>query len=141
MPGVAVRWAQALPFVCLMCVAINQTRLVFTESMSPWSGGGFGMFSTTDAATDRHLHVYEVTSRLRRELNVPAELDDAIRRALTLPSEPQLRVLAALLTEHLARSSTRSIEIQVWSTHYETADLRPQSRVLRFYRADEIAKH
>ena len=141
MPGVVVRWAQALPFVCLMCVAINQTRLVFTESLSPWSGGGFGMFSTTDAATDRHLHVYEVTSRLRRELNVPAELDDAVRRALTLPSERQLRVLAALLTEHLGRASTRSIEIQVWSNHYETADLRPQSRVLRFYRADEIAKH
>jgi hypothetical protein len=124
-----------------MCVAINQTRLVFTESLSPWSGGGFGMFSTTDAATDRHLHVYQVTSRLRRELNLPAELDDAVRRALTLPSERQLRMLAALLTEHLGRVSNRSIEIQVWSNHYETADLRPQSRVLRFYRADEIAKH
>jgi hypothetical protein len=124
-----------------MCVAINQTRLVFTESLSPWSGGGFGMFSTTDAATDRHLHVFEVTSRLRRELNVTAELDDAVRRALTLPSERQLRVLAALLTEHLGRASTRDIEIQVWSNRYETADLRPQSRLLRYYRADDVAKH
>ena len=141
MPGVAVRWAQALPLVCLMCVATNQARLVYTEGLSPWSGGGFGMFSTTDAATDRHLHIYAVTPRLRRELAVPAELDDAVRRALTLPSERQLRALAALLTERVAQASPRSIEIQVWSNHYETADLRPQSRVLRFYRADEIAKH
>lgn len=131
---------QILPLICLMCIALNQTRLVVSEALSPWSGGGFGMFSTTDAGSDRHLHVYELTPAFRRELALPPELDDDVRRVLTLPSNGQLRRLATLLAERLTPAPTGGIEIQVWSNRYDAADLRPQSRLLRAYRADDAAR-
>ncbi|MGI9327048.1 MAG: hypothetical protein ACR2PZ_17655 [Pseudomonadales bacterium] len=140
MPKLLVRWAQALPIVCLLCVALNQARLVYNDDLSPWSGGGFGMFSTTDAATDRHLHVYQTTAALRRELAVPYELADAVRSVLALPGDRQMRYLITALTEHGLIASGSSIEIQVWSKRYDRERLRPQSRVLRHYRSDDGAK-
>lgn len=130
------RLAQALPVVCLLCVALNQAYLVFSEGLSPWSGGGFGMFSTTDAVTDRHLHIYESTPALRRELAAPAELEDDIRGALALPSARQLQKLAALLREQLAVPSSSGLEIHVWSRQYAPGNLTPESRLLRQHRAD-----
>jgi hypothetical protein len=127
---------QALPVVCLLCVALNQAYLVFTEGLSPWSGGGFGMFSTTDAVTDRHLHIYETSPALRRELAVPAALEDDIGRALALPNERQLQTLAELLREQLAVPSSSGLEIQVWSRQYAPGNLTPKSRLLRQHRAD-----
>jgi hypothetical protein len=134
-----IHLAQALPVILLLCVALNQLRLVFTQELSPWSGGGFGMFSTTDAATDRHLHAYESTPALRRELALPAEFEDDIRRALALPSERQLRSLAELLREELGVPSTSGLEILVWSNQYAAASLTPHSRLLRHYRAGDAA--
>jgi hypothetical protein len=128
--------AQVLPVVCLFCVALNQAYLVFTQGLSPWSGGGFGMFSTTDAVTDRHLHIYESTPALRRELAVPVGLEDDISRALALPSERRLQILSALLREQLAVPSTSGLEILVWSRQYAPGNLTPQSRLLRQYRGD-----
>jgi hypothetical protein len=58
--------AQLLPVLLLLCVALHQLRLVYTTDLSPWSGGGFGMFSTTDAPSDRHLYIYELKPSLRR---------------------------------------------------------------------------
>jgi hypothetical protein len=132
---------QLLPVLCLVCVALNQLRLVAFEQLSPWSGGGFGMFSTTDAATDRHIHVYEITPAWRREVRVPFEFEDTLRRALALPGDAQLENLTAQLIEQgfIARGS--SVEIQVWANRYDSADLRPQSVPIRLYRADDTSAY
>jgi hypothetical protein len=125
---------QALPVAILLCVAVNQVRLAFNQNLSPWSGGGFGMFSTTDAATDRHLHIYESSPAMRRELLVPAEFEDAARRALALPNDRWLRSLAVRMDEHFAISSASNLEIQVWSNHYDAETLQPHSQLLGHYR-------
>ncbi len=39
-----------LPPLCLIGVALVQLGLASAASLSPWLGGGFGMFSTTDSA-------------------------------------------------------------------------------------------
>ena len=49
-------WAQWLPSLLLVSVALHQVFLVHHTQLSPWLGGGFGMFSTTDVGTARHLH-------------------------------------------------------------------------------------
>jgi hypothetical protein len=124
----------------LLCVAVNQARLVFNEDLSPWSGGGFGMFSTTDAATDRHLHIYETTPALRRELSVPVDYEDDVRRALALPTERWLQLLAVRMGERFAIPSTSGLEIQVWSNRYQAETLQPRSRLLRHYRLHDAAR-
>ena len=129
-----VQRVQALPVVILLCVAVNQAQLVFNEGLSPWSGGGFGMFSTTDAATDRHLHIYETSPAMRRELSVPAEYEDDMRRALALPSDRWLQPLAVLMSARFVVPSTSGLEIQVWSRRYEAATLQPRGQLLRHYR-------
>jgi hypothetical protein len=43
-----VAWRAALPVALLLAVAGVQVTLTRTSGLSPWKGGGFGMFSTTD---------------------------------------------------------------------------------------------
>lgn len=131
------RRVQWLPVLLLVCVAANQHRLVYTENISPWSGGGFGMFSTTDAATDRHLHIYELSSSLRRELSLPFGLEEEARRALALPSQPRLHRLQCRLRDMLAIEPGSEIEIQIWSRYYDRESLRPYNHLLRHYRSPD----
>ena len=46
------RW---LPAIILVSIAGNQVRLVHSRDLSPWRGGGFGLFSTIDRATERRI--------------------------------------------------------------------------------------
>jgi hypothetical protein len=130
---------QWLPVFLLVLVALNQQRLAHTSDLSPWSGGGFGMFSTTDAPTDRHLHIYELNPSLRRELWLPEGLEDEGRRALALPSEHRLRKLTELIRASMALPAETSIEIHIWARRYSPEDLRPESYLLGHYR-DEPAR-
>ena len=48
----AARW---LPAIILVSIAGNQVRLVHSRDLSPWRGGGFGLFSTIDRAAERRI--------------------------------------------------------------------------------------
>ena len=50
------RWLWFLPSALLILVAVNQVWLAYSEDLSPWKGGGFGMFASTDTSGARHLH-------------------------------------------------------------------------------------
>ena len=41
-------WRALLPVALLMAVATVQVILATAAGLTPWKGGGFGMFSTTD---------------------------------------------------------------------------------------------
>ena len=86
-PGVGEqkRIFRSLPITLLVIVAAIQVALVRGAGLSPWSGGGFGMFSTLDHGSRRHLHAFIVRPGLRREVLPPAALADEVKRALTLP--------------------------------------------------------
>jgi hypothetical protein len=134
-PGVrrsGARWLVLLPSALLLLVAGRQIALTRSDGLSPWSGGGFGMFSTTDAGATRHLHAFALRPGLRRELD-PARLDpDRLRRVLTLPSESNLRDVA----EELASFPTpdhgpaSGVAVQVWHTRFDPDTLAPDSRIL-----------
>ncbi len=47
-----------LPPAVLVAVAVVQVGLTATTDLSPWKGGGFGMFATTDSARFRTLRYY-----------------------------------------------------------------------------------
>ena len=117
----------------LVAVATTQLWLAARSDLSPWSGGGFGMFSTLDHATRRHLHVYQVRPGLRREIAPPPALREEVRRSLTLPSEARLRRLALEIAKvpTADHGEPLAVQIQVWHTRFDPATLTPASAILR----------
>jgi hypothetical protein len=122
-----------LPACVLVLVAANQHRLAHTEDISPWSGGGFGMFSSTDAPNNRHLHAFVQNEGIRREVAIPAELEVAVRRATTLPTRRRLERLGEQLAslESDGRIRWDEIELQVWALTYEPETLLPAGRLVK----------
>jgi hypothetical protein len=124
LPDGIARW---LPGIILVVVALNQLRLAHTHQLSPWSGGGFGMFSTTDSPARRHIHAFLDADGIRRELVIPPELAEDARRAAALPTRDRLR----RFTDRVAGSELdgpirwQSIEIQVWGTRFDTDPALP----------------
>lgn len=127
-----------LPAALLTLVATNQLRLAATEGLSPWSGGGFGMFSSTDSPGQRHLHAFVQNAGIRREVALPADLAETVRRATTLPSRRRLSGLAAELAELESRGSVRwdEIDLQVWAIDHDPRTLVPRGRLVRIERFD-----
>jgi hypothetical protein len=113
-------------------VALHQLFLAQTAGISPWFGGGFGMFSTADAGRARHLHAFVMRPGLEREVFATEEIADLESRARTLPSDANLRALA----RELAKLPTpdygpaTGVRIQVWRTRYDPETLAPESHLL-----------
>jgi hypothetical protein len=122
-----------LPVALLVVVALVQLVLAHTASLSPWSGGGFGMFSSLDHGSQRHLHAFIVRPGLRREIVPPPELTSEIARARALPSEAGLRRIAIALADSPTPDHGRptAVQIQVWSTRFDPQTLAPSSSILK----------
>lgn len=133
MPERRARWFWFLPTILLASVALHQLWLARTQNLSPWSGGGFGMFSTTDAGGNRHLHAFARYPGIRRELALPLRLEDTVKRALALPSESRLRALARTLVDPPDPDwgVPVTVAIQVWGTRFDPETLEPEGVLLR----------
>ena len=130
------RWTRALrllPSALLIGVACHQILLARSDGLAPWSGGGFGMFASTDAGATRHLHAFLLRPGLRREVEPPQSAADRVRRTLTLPSESNLRSLAAALADVPTpdHGPVSAVEIQIWHTRFDPETLAPAGRILR----------
>ncbi len=131
--GNAERFLCALPSATLVLVAVLQLFLARTEALSPWSGGGFGMFSTLDHGSQRHLHAFVLRPGLRREVLPPEALADAIARAVTLPTAARLQHIATALTDTPTpdHGPATGVQVQVWHTRFDPDTLVPAGRILR----------
>jgi hypothetical protein len=126
----ALRW---LPPALLVAVALNQIRLAFNADLTPWCGGGFGMFSTNDSRAARHLHAYGLSPGLRIELPVPVELTQRAQAAAALPSDAHLRALALDLAPYAESEfeSPESIRVEVFAKRWDAETLAPSGVLLR----------
>ena len=133
-PVVRPRWFWYLPSLLLILVAGNQLRLVSTTALSPWWGGGFGMFATTDGWATRHLHVFAIRPGVRRELEIPLSLRKTVKQVLTFPSDAQLQALAHQFADEPTpdEGPLKAVEIQVWATQFDPDTLAPSSTPIRF---------
>ena len=122
-----------LPPALLVAVALHQLLLASTQDLTPWCGGGFGMFSTTDGRSARHLHVYALSPGLRVELEIPAELDERVLAAAALPEDARLRALARDFAKYAVSDfeSPESIRLEVYATRWDTETLAPAGLLLR----------
>jgi hypothetical protein len=129
----ALRW---LPPALLLAVALVQHGLVRRDALTPWCGGGFGMFSTNDARVTRHLHAYALSPGLREELAIPPELELRAQAAVALPNERRLFSLARALvpftsSAELELEAPESIRIDVFATRFDETTLAPSGVLLR----------
>ena len=120
-----------LPVALLAVTALLQITLAYRSHLSPWLGGGFGMFSTTDTWTRRHLHVWARSPGVRREVFVPPRLGRLARAALALPTAEHLRALALATSEEPTNDEPiEAIEVQIWAPRFDRDTLAPSSVLL-----------
>lgn len=90
------------PTILLCVIAARQFWLATTGTLSPWKGGGFGMFATNDSPGNRFVRMTGLTSegeRVRVSVG-SARLGlrpDLMGRLRSYPSEHDLRSLADAL--------------------------------------------
>ena len=121
--------ARHLPVVLLVVVAFHQLAATVYGDLSPWLGGGFGMFSTLDTPGNRVLSIHLLEPGIRRELLIPEALDDEAERALAFPTRRRLTTLAPHLAESFRRPTTEAVQLTVWR-------VRPTPEPIRTVRVD-----
>ena len=136
-------WRALTPVALLVTVACAQVTLARTAGLSPWKGGGFGMFSTTDDAGRRHVRIFVRAPTRSEEIAVPRSLEDAARRAAVLPGNAQLARLAQLVVEreHRYHRAVDEVRIETWRLEYARDTLTATSHRLSdfTYRVDATA--
>ena len=110
-------WRVWLPVTVLMAVAAVQIVLVRTAHLTPWKGGGFGMFAAVDGGAVRSLRVLVEAPDRSEALVVPPSLEIDAERAMALP----IRLFLARLAEGIVRREARRglpvtrVTVEAWS--------------------------
>jgi hypothetical protein len=123
-----------LPSALLVATALCQVILASTVDLSPWLGGGFGMFSTTDDGVNRHLRVFTTRAeKEEEEWEIPQTLTDLAQRTLVLPSPARLRAFVQALARGYSHEGQwfSTLRVEVWRTTFDAERLTPRTRQLR----------
>ena len=134
-----------LPVALLVARGGTQVTLARTAGLSPWKGGGFGMFSTTDDAGRRHVRVFVSAPERSEEIAIAPSLEDAARRAAVLPADAELSRLARARRRARAagiRARWTTVRIETWRIDYAPGHAARRRRVcIRefVYRVDATA--
>lgn len=130
-PGGRQQWRTILPVALLVAVAAAQVILTRTSGLSPWKGGGFGMFSTTDDAGRRRVRVFVTAAERSEEIAIAPSLEDAAARTAVLPSDRLLTRLARRVVERERRHGrpVEAVRIETWRVVYAPDTLAATARV------------
>lgn len=122
----------AVPPALLAVVACVQIGLARLTPLTPWKGGGFGMFSTVDGAANRWTQVLVTAPERSQELEVPPSLADAAAGCEAFPTDRCLRALAGRLADRERRQGrpVSTVQVRVWRTEFAPATLEPRRRLL-----------
>ena len=141
--GGPTRWRAIVPVALLLAVACVQVTLARTAGLSPWKGGGFGMFSTTDDSGRRRVRVFVSAAARSEEIAIAPSLEDAAARAAVLPSDGALSRLARRVVDREQRYGrpVDAVRIETWRIEYAPDTLSATSRLARrfVYRVDSPA--
>jgi hypothetical protein len=124
-----------LPVVALCSMAAVQWALVSTSGLTPWKGGGFGMFSTLDDAHHRTLRVVIEGPHRAEETRVAPSIEDEAVKALSLPTDHRLRQLALAVARREQRHgrAVTTVRLTVWRHDVDRVSLGFTPVVLREY--------
>jgi hypothetical protein len=119
---VAPGLAAALPTALLLTVAGTQLVLSKTMRLSPWKGGGFGMFASVDGLPFRAVRIQVEGPDRSEVLLVPVSLEDQARRTATFPHDAALERMARAVGERERRRGTpvSVVTVEVWRATYSS---------------------
>jgi hypothetical protein len=120
------------PAVLLVAVASTQIALAFGAGLSPWKGGGFGMFSTLDARPHRFLRIQVDAPDRSEELTVPPSLEEMAAGVEILPTDGRLERFAQAIAARERRHgrAVETVGIEVWRTTFAHGSLEPSTERL-----------
>ena len=116
-------------------MAATQIVLTQVQMLSPWKGGGFGMFSTLDERPFRYVRMFVRAPERSEELAVPPSLEELAASAEILPSDLQLERLAraVLAREQRRGQPAAEVRLEVWRVEFAAGSLAPRDHLLRRY--------
>lgn len=107
-----LRWLTPL---LLFCIAGTQIFLVFTYNLTPWKGGGFGMFAYIDRMNHRPVHL-TITNSQGHFIANPSLLigNKGISQIQSLPTKARIKDLAELaLKTNWIIDSTKTVNLDL----------------------------
>jgi hypothetical protein len=117
---IPARFAIAAPPLLLASVAAVQMTLALTAQLSPWKGGGFGMFASNDGLPFRALRVFVSAPMRSEEVQLPPSLLDAAARAATFPRTGTLEAFARSVAARERRHGREvaTVRVEVWRASF-----------------------
>lgn len=82
----------------LIVIALVQLARVHMGTLTPWKGGGFGMFSSFEGPDSRFIKVYLLTKGGELPTRLPQGFEREVTFACTEPDQRQLKSIALELT-------------------------------------------
>ena len=127
-------WA-AFPAVVLAVVAATQIVMTEVQMLSPWKGGGFGMFATLDARPFRYVRMFVRAPERSEELAVPPSLEDLAASAEIMPTATLFERLARAVVarEHRRGRPANEVRLELWRVDFAAGSLAPRDHLLRRY--------
>jgi hypothetical protein len=124
-----------LPSLVLIVVALHQIHLARHYELTPWKGGGFGMFSSTQLGFIRYVRIFVSAPDRSEELNIPDSLFDLADRAAILPTDRRLKKLAEAIVvqERRNNGSIAEVRIEVWRSHFQKDTMAAVTEKFRDY--------
>jgi hypothetical protein len=122
--------------VLLVLVALRQIALSQTRGLSPWKGGGFGMFSTLDRAETRLVRCDLVngSSKMPVDLTRSERVSRPLSQAQSIPTRTHLEALAKEITRELpagnGEGSRFGVYIEVRKLRFRSNDHRLVAELL-----------
>jgi hypothetical protein len=104
------------PVALLLTVASAQMLLARWSDLSPWKGGGFGMFASVDGSPFRWARIYVFAAERSEEIAVPPSLQDQAHRVATWPHRRALESLArnVIAREQRRQQPVQSVRVEIW---------------------------
>jgi hypothetical protein len=122
-----------IPAAVLVLVAVVQIGVSRVADLTPWKGGGFGMFSSLDHGAFRGVDIVLDGPDRSEALEIPPSLEELAARAANLPADWLLGRLASgvVARERRYHRDVDTVTITVWRTHFDLVTLRAEERTLR----------
>ena len=124
------RFLPFLPPVLLCLVAFLQVYLVRAHDLSPWKGGGFGMFSTNDDEA-RRIEVWVIESEGERQIDVSRDM--RVLRIATFPTDERLIAMGRKIGEvqRAQGAEVKRVRVAAWRRDFVLQTMEPRQVLIR----------
>lgn len=108
--------------ILLAAIALIQLAIANVHELTPWKGGGFGMFSTVDSPELRFLRVRLITSSGAVPARIPQIASRIAQQMRSSPSRSRLERLASMLAagRWIATPGPRGLEFKMLAPNEPT---------------------